>query len=229
VDESDRRTDRRIGSIDARRASQSPETFHKFTTLSAPHDARTVPSGENFTPFTPSACPSRSMIGASSEDVRLTPLSRDDVVPFVEIAIAVDASFEPPPATFAFCATSASSASSISSAPASARVRLLPAIAPDVRGIVVEKNFSSGAARRGAREKIVRCGGSSSTSLQPSVHETTARQCSRRGVAMGKTHRAAQARLGPKKKASHSRVRVGRSPRRSSLSRARSRRRRLAS
>jgi hypothetical protein len=95
---------------------------------------------------------------------------------------------------------------------------------------VVEKNFSSGAARRGAREKIVRCGGSSSKkNIQPSVHETTARQCSRRGVAMGKTHRAAQARLGPKKKASHSRVRVGRSPRRSSLSRARSRRRRLAS
>jgi hypothetical protein len=52
------------------RTSHSPRTFHTSTVLSEPAVATVAPSGENATQFTASSWPSRSMIGASSEDVR---------------------------------------------------------------------------------------------------------------------------------------------------------------
>jgi hypothetical protein len=64
------------GARDWARTAQSPRTFQRDRVLSEPADARVAPSGENLTQLTPSSCPSSSMMGASSDDVRWLPRRR---------------------------------------------------------------------------------------------------------------------------------------------------------
>ena len=62
---------RETGARRARTSQSPPRTFHRWRSLSAPAVATVEPSGENFTQCTPASWPSRSMMGASSDEVRL--------------------------------------------------------------------------------------------------------------------------------------------------------------
>ena len=98
------------------------------TVLSAPHDATVAPSGENLMELTASPCPSSSMMGASSEDVRFMPgfgWGCCEGTPTIDTARSST--------VLGFCATTCSarfSGSSSASTPSSPAARVLRFPAP---------------------------------------------------------------------------------------------------